>query len=204
MPTAAPRPGLAVTWRTSDGVATVDRFGNVTALKPGAVTISASAEGSRRASVHGGREPGGAHRHRHQGDTLSTGDVVHLTAVARRANGDAGARRQGRLELHLHARRHHRRPRWPGHHRPGPDNRSSPPTRRALHDHGAVGDVVARTVLDVKPRDVRRRITVTGRGVINTTATSDLWPWTGKDGRDYCLVGTWGGDGYGSSSTSPT
>jgi hypothetical protein len=43
---------------------------------------------------------------------------------------------------------------------------------------------------------VRRRISITGRGVINTTATSDLWPWTGKDGRDYCIVGTWGGDGY--------
>ncbi len=36
------RPGLAVTWRTSDSaVATVDRFGNVTALKAGRVTISA-------------------------------------------------------------------------------------------------------------------------------------------------------------------
>ncbi|CAN5769670.1 hypothetical protein BH11GEM1_BH11GEM1_10250 [soil metagenome] len=46
------------------------------------------------------------------------------------------------------------------------------------------------------PRDVRRRITVTGRGQVNTTHTSDLWPWTGTDGRDYALVGTWGGDGY--------
>jgi hypothetical protein len=51
-------------------------------------------------------------------------------------------------------------------------------------------------VLEVKPRDVRRRITITGRGNINNTSTSDLWPWTGKDGRDYCLVGTWGGDGW--------
>ena len=25
--------------------------------------------------------------------------------------------------------------------------------------------------------------------------TSDFWPWTGKDGRDYAIVGTWGGDG---------
>jgi hypothetical protein len=59
------------------------------------------------------------------------------------------------------------------------------------------GAVTARTVIDVKPRDVRRRITVTGRGSINRTHTSDLWPWTGTDGRDYALVGTWGGDGYG-------
>ena len=35
-----------------------------------------------------------------------------------------------------------------------------------------------------------------GRGNITDTHTSDLWPWTGKDGRDYALVGTWGGNGY--------
>ena len=28
-----------------------------------------------------------------------------------------------------------------------------------------------------------------GRGNITSTHTSDLWPWTGKDGRDYVLVG---------------
>jgi hypothetical protein len=49
----------------------------------------------------------------------------------------------------------------------------------------------------VTPRDVRQRIQVTSRGNINSTHTSDLWPWTGKNGRDYVLVGTWGGDGYG-------
>ena len=43
---------------------------------------------------------------------------------------------------------------------------------------------------------MRKRITVTGRGIIRDTHTSDLWPYTGKDGRDYCIVGTWGGDGY--------
>jgi len=58
------------------------------------------------------------------------------------------------------------------------------------------GPASAQRVLDVSPRDVRKRITVTGRGSVSTTHTSDLWPWTGKDGRDYCIVGTWGGDGY--------
>ena len=42
----SPRPGVTATWRSSDpSVATVDRFGNVTALKSGAVTISAETEG---------------------------------------------------------------------------------------------------------------------------------------------------------------
>ncbi|HSA55048.1 MAG TPA: hypothetical protein VLE53_05055, partial [Gemmatimonadaceae bacterium] len=58
------------------------------------------------------------------------------------------------------------------------------------------GPAHARTTLAVAPRDARRRITVTGRGTIHETHTSDLWPWTGKDGRDYALVGTWGGAGY--------
>ena len=40
------RTGLAPEWRSSDpAVATVDRFGNVTALKAGNVTISATSEG---------------------------------------------------------------------------------------------------------------------------------------------------------------
>ena len=58
------------------------------------------------------------------------------------------------------------------------------------------GAVSARTVIGVSPRDVRRKFTVMSRGSITNTHTSDLWPWTGKDGRDYCIVGTWGGDGY--------
>src|SRR6185503_14134337 len=45
------------------------------------------------------------------------------------------------------------------------------------------GPVTARTTVQVTPRDVRQRITVTGRGTVTSTHTSDLWPWQGKDGR---------------------
>lgn len=60
----------------------------------------------------------------------------------------------------------------------------------------SAGGASAQKTIQVAPRDVRQRITVTSRGNINSTHTSDLWPWTAKNGRDYCLVGTWGGDGY--------
>ena len=60
----------------------------------------------------------------------------------------------------------------------------------------SVGNVTGRAVVQVAPRDVRRRINVTGRGSVTNVHTSDLWPWTGRDGRDYALVGTWGGDGW--------
>jgi hypothetical protein len=78
-----PRPGLTATWRTSDAaVATVDRFGNVTAVKPGAVTISASSEGvsaekrytivaSPVARIEAGIKE----------TNVSTGDVVHLRPI---------------------------------------------------------------------------------------------------------------------------
>jgi hypothetical protein len=59
------------------------------------------------------------------------------------------------------------------------------------------GTAYAERTVEVRTRDARRRIEITGRGTITNTHTSDLWPWTGKDGRDYCLVGTWGGDGWG-------
>ena len=58
------------------------------------------------------------------------------------------------------------------------------------------GTAYAETTIEVRPRDARRRIEITGRGNITNVHTSDLWPWTGKDGRDYALVGTWGGDGW--------
>ena len=119
--------------------------------------------------------------------------MVQLVATARRANGTAVADAPITWSYTY-----------------TPDDTTAAPGGPGIIDHGRFaanapgrftllaqsGNAIARTVIDVKPRDVRRRITVTGRGNVNTTHTSDLWPWTGKDGRDYCLVGTWGGDGY--------
>jgi len=197
----SPRPGLAVTWRTSDAaVATVDRFGNVSALKPGAVTISVEAEGiTARMAYTVAASPVARIDAGIRETSVKTGDVVHLTAVARSATGDAVG--DAKIDWSFIYT---------------PDDSTSAPGGAGIIDRAPDGTplfvanapgrftilaqsgaAVSRTVLDVAPRDVVRRITVTGRGVVNTTATSDLWPWTGKDGRDYCLVGTWGGDGYG-------
>ncbi|MGQ0764688.1 MAG: Ig-like domain-containing protein [Gemmatimonadota bacterium] len=189
------RADLAVTWRSSDAqVATVDRFGNISALRPGSVTLSAEAEGlTARRQYTVAANPVVSLEMQIRETTVNTGDVVHLNAVARRATGApvADAKVSWSYEY-------------------TPDDTTAAPGGPGIIDGGLFaanhpgrytlvarsGNVFAHTVLDVKPRDVKRRITITGRGVVNTTATSDLWPWTGKDGRDYCLVGTWGGDGY--------
>jgi len=194
------RPGLTVTWRSSDpSVATVDRFGNVTALKPGATTVSAEAEGvSAQQRYTIAPNPVTSVELSIKETTVRTGDVVRLSATAKRSNGTAVDDAKIAWSFIY-----------------TPDDTTAAPGGPAIIDHvidrdvftanapgrftlvAQSGAVTARTVIDAKPRDVRRRITVTGRGSINRTHTSDLWPWTGKDGRDYALVGTWGGDGYG-------
>ncbi|HEX4936774.1 MAG TPA: Ig-like domain-containing protein, partial [Gemmatimonadaceae bacterium] len=86
----SPRAGLAVTWRSSDpAIATVDRFGNVIGVKPGAVTISAEAEGVvARTSYTVAPSPVARIEASIAETSISTGDVVHLKATARRANGE--------------------------------------------------------------------------------------------------------------------
>ena len=196
----SPRPGLAASWRSSDpAVATVDRFGNVTAIKPGTVTVSAAAEGvTTQVRYTIVPSPVARIETSIKETSINTGDVVHLTAVARRANGEAVPDAKVDWSYIYTPDDTTAAPGGPGIIDRAPDGTplfaANAPGRFTLIAQS--GTAMARTVLDVKPREARRKITITGRGLVTGTATSDLWPWTGKDGRDYCLVGTWGGDGY--------
>jgi hypothetical protein len=193
------RKGLVANWRSSDpSVARVDRFGNVSALKAGTVTISAEADGVRgekRYTV--AANPVTTVELDIEESSIRTGDVIHLDAVARRANGAAVEDAPVTWSYTY-----------------TPDDSIAAPGGPGIIDQTPTGWVFAgnyagrytimaksgpgyaEKVIEVTPRDVRRRITVTGRGNISTTHTSDFWPFTGKDGRDYAIVGTWGGDGY--------
>jgi hypothetical protein len=198
LPDSTVRTDISAVWRSSNpSVATVDRFGNVTGVKAGTVTITAEAEGKRaemKYTVAG--NPVRKLEIGITGDAIRTGDVVHLVATARRADGSVvtdapitwsytyapddslvasgvkggpGIVQFGRFAAN-----------YPG--------------RFTLLAQS--GSAHASKTIQVAPRDVRQRISVTGRGTIHSSHTSDLWPWHGMDGRDYCLVGTWGGDGY--------
>jgi uncharacterized protein YjdB len=194
---ARPAEAVAIRWRTSNpAVATVDRFGNVTAHRPGAVTVTAEAEGvtgSRSHAVAANPVAGLTITSPSADTTIRTGDVVHLVAAARTRAG------QSVTDVPIT---------WSYSY--VPDDTIAAPGATGIIDRGmfaaevpgrytllaAAGNVLARSVVEVEPRDVRRRISVTGRGSITHVHTSDLWPWTGRDGRDYALVGTWGGDGW--------
>ncbi len=198
-PDGSLRPTLTATWRSSnDAVATVDRFGNVMGVAPGTVTISAEAEGvTARKTYTVAANPVSALELTIGETTVKTGDVVHLGAVAKRANGQTVADAKVAWSYRYTADDTTVAPGGPG----IIENVLGKMEFTANHPCqftlvAQSGNVFAQRVIDVKPRDARQRITITGRGSVNTTHTSDLWPWTGKDGRDYCLVGTWGGDGY--------
>jgi hypothetical protein len=190
------RPGLAATWRSSDpAIASVDRFGHVIGLKPGPVTIAAEVEGVTAEIRHTvAANPVTAIDIQLNETTIRTGDVMRLTARARRADGSAVP------DIPLT---------WSYTYRAPEGNTNQAPGGAGIIDQdlfvanfpglytilATSGTATARWSLEVTPRNVRRRITVVGRGIIRDTHTSDLWPYTGNDGRDYCLVGTWGGDG---------
>lgn len=196
-PDSSERPGadVAFRWRSSNpAVASVDRYGYVTANRPGSVTITADAEGASAQVSHTvAANPVTSLSIQLAATSVRTGDVVHLKAAAQRANGSAVP------DVPIT---------WS--YTYVPDDTIAAPGATGVIDRGlfaaevpgrytllaSAGTATARTVLEVSPREARRRINVSGRGSITHVHTSDFWPWTGKDGRDYALVGTWGGDGW--------
>ena len=191
------RPNEAITWvwRSSNpAVASVDRFGYVTAHRAGPVTISAEAEGVRaEARTTVAVNPVRSIKIDLADARIRTGDVIHLKATARTAAGAPVADAPITWSYTY-----------------VPDDTIAAPGATGVVDRGlftaevpgrytllaTTGNVSARAVLEAAPREARRRITVTGRGTVTNVHTSDFWPYTGRDGKDYALVGTWGGDGW--------
>ncbi|HET8770979.1 MAG TPA: Ig-like domain-containing protein [Gemmatimonadaceae bacterium] len=193
------RPSVSAAWRSSnEKVATVNRFGDVAALAPGRVTITAEVDGVRATRDYTVRtNPVASVDIAVEESQIRTGDVIHLKAAPRRADGSAIDDIPVTWSYTY-----------------TPDDSIAPaglPGGAGIVQFGRftgnypgryvllaqAGGRVAQHTVQVTPRDVRQRIEVSSRGTIHSTHTSDLWPWTGKDGRDYALVGTWGGDGYG-------
>ncbi len=191
------RPSATVTWTSSNPrIATVDRFGFVTAVAPGSVSIRASLDGTTaERTVTVVANPVARIELGITDTTIRTGDVIDLVGTARRADGGQVS------DVPVT---------WSYTYLAPEGNTPKAPGGAGIIDNGLfvanypglytilaqAGTAHARHTIEVTPRDVRQRFVVTGRGIIRDTHTSDLWPYTGSDGRDYCIVGTWGGDGY--------
>jgi hypothetical protein len=192
------RPGVTPAWRSSNpAVAAVDRFGNVRAYAPGSVTITAEVEGATAQATHTVvTNPVSSIEIGIRDTTLRTGDVIRLSATARRADG------QSVPDAPIT---------WSYTYVPADTVAPSGlPGGAGIVQFGLFtgnypglytltarsGSRFAERTIEVTARNVRRPIQVTSRGSITNSHTADLWPWTGKDGRDYAIVGTWGGDGW--------
>lgn len=57
------------------------------------------------------------------------------------------------------------------------------------------GGISSQKTIKAIPRNVTEKVQLIGRGAVSDVHTSDLWVWEGADGRDYCVTGTWGGNG---------
>jgi len=191
----SPRPAAEVNWRSSNpAVATVDRFGYVSAHAPGDVVITAGIEGVTGEIRHRvAAFPGSTIEATLSKPAAITGEVVHLSATVRG--------RDGRPVTDVPVT-------WSYTYMP--DDSVRAPGAVGIIDEGkfaaespgvftllaTAGQLTARATLDVRPRDAIRLIQAMGQGSITHVHTSDLWPFEGMNGRDYAVVGTWGGDGW--------
>jgi len=183
-----------VRWRSSDDqVATVDRFGVVTAHGAGSANISAvagSVEGTVAYTVV--ENPVTAMELSASQETGRTGDVIRFTPEPM-----AGANTVDDIPVTY--------------------SLASYPAKEATADIAPAeidaqgrfvaykpgiytitanvpGHTASRT-LEILPRHVSEEVSFIGQGAVRNVRTSDLWVWEGADGRDYAITGTWGAFG---------
>ncbi|MEQ9400886.1 MAG: Ig-like domain-containing protein [Longimicrobiales bacterium] len=183
------RPDPTVTWRTSDpSVATVDAFGNVTAVGEGPVRVTATVEGASGSVEHGvATFPGSTLTLEGGAETASTGDVLRFRAVVRDAAGrvlpDVPVTWSTRYEPTSGMVGNQA----PGQIRDGAFVADLPGIHTVL---ATAGPLSARTSLKAEPRDVVQPLEVTGHNLEHWYRTTDLWVFEGTDGRDYALTGS--------------
>ena len=181
---------LAVTWSTSDeSVATVDRYGVFQAHAPGAVTLSATAEGVvGRIRYEVADNPVTAVTVEASQARGRTGDVIHVTATPMDPFGIAIDDMPVTFGLIS-----------------DPDDIATadfPPAevdtqgRFVAYKPGIytvtanVPGRTAHTTVEILPRHVVEEVALVGHAPVRNVSTSDLWVWEGVDGRDYAITGT--------------
>ncbi|WP_420635428.1 Ig-like domain-containing protein [Candidatus Palauibacter sp.] len=179
-----------IRWSTSNpDVATVDRFGILTAHAPGNVALEATAEGVSVVARYQVREnPAAGMTVSASAELARTGDVVRFAATVEDAMGGAVA------DLPVT---------WTVMADPSIEATADIPPAE-IDDRGrfvayfpgvytVVANVpgrAARSSIEVHPRHVSQEVTFVGQGQVTNERTSDLWVWEGGDGRDYAITGT--------------
>ena len=186
---------MEIRWTTSDpSVATVDRFGIMTARAPGTVQLRADAGGIRGEvtyQVHA--NPTATLSIAAAQETARTGDVIRFTADARDGAGSVVEDIPVTYTLIS-----------------DPTNSATADIAPAeVDDQGRfvayapgiytvmanVPGHTARATVEIFPRHASQEVSFVGQGAVRNVSTSDLWIWEGVDGRDYAITGTHRGHG---------
>lgn len=189
------RRDVPVTWSTDDpGIASVDRYGELTAHRAGIAILTATAEGVRQ-----------SHRYTvipnpirtltlsMSQDSARTGDVLHATAIAL----DAGGQRVSDAPVSFSLIAHPEDTvvaQFP----PAEIDQQGRFVAQKAGDYTILAIApghVARYTVQIANRLVTQEVQFIGQGAVRDVPTSDLWIWEGVDGRDYAVTGTWGANG---------
>ncbi|MDN5200850.1 Ig-like domain-containing protein [Fulvivirgaceae bacterium BMA10] len=173
-------------------IANTDQFFNLHARKPGKTTITASVEGiTGKLNVEIIENPVVRIELTSNAEGGRTGDVFHFTATALDKKGNKIEDAPITYTYHGVA-----------------DDVSSSASGLVKDDGRFVADEAGRytitassgpfsasKMLQIAPRNVKRKLDLVGKGLVNDKHTSDFWIWEGVDGKDYGVTGTWGADG---------
>ena len=184
----SPRSSANVEWSSNRRrLATVDERGFVRAIRPGVATITATAEGVE-ASLEIAVEENPVVSVEVEGlSRARTGDVVHFTASAR----DADGRPVDDVPLEFSVSSFETRTAMGASIYPdGGFVAERPGLYRVT---AAAGTGVGQALVEIVERGMEHDVVVAGHGAVADRPTSDLWAFTGGDGRDYVYTGTHAG-----------
>lgn len=185
------RSAAEVRWSSSDpSVAEVDRYGHVSAHEAGSVTIIAELDGVTASVTHEVRDSPAVRLELTAGlDEARTGDVIHLTPQAYGSDGQPVA--AVGLEW-AYTVQHHDSIMARGAGAQVEDGIFVAEVPGVYTIMALSGPLVARTTVEVHPRQNLHRAHVVGRGAVTHERTRDLWVFEGLDGRDYAITGSAG------------
>lgn len=184
----------AAYWSDNDEVATVDSLGRVSLKAPGSVRLGARVEDAA-VEIDLQVEPNPIHSLELEADTseAQTGEVVHFRARALDAEGreitgvPIRFTTGGRVHPAVVAA---------GASATVDEDGSFLAERSGVYSVVAtVGTTSATEVISVRSRASGGKFEVLGQAPVRDRHTSDFWVWSGEDGRDYAITGTWGSDG---------
>lgn len=187
------RDDVEISYSVNSDNASITPYGHLTAENRGSVTVTVQAENvttSHRISIE--ENPVRSVEIGNSVQLARTGDVLRADAKAFDRRGREVA--DATIEYSFQAE---------------PDDRRGEGATAQIDQNGRFvankpglytliaksGNNVERQVVRIDQRNVEKELEVAGHALVSNVHTSDLWVWEGVDGRDYAIVGTWGGNG---------